>query len=421
MAVLCLMRLIPHRDGIGGSQRAWHLLKGLKQFGPVHFVLVRPQTQAMSDAALRDLQRLDGIAETVTSIPVPEWMPMIQRPRWGEKLDVLLRLRSWEVPSMSSRTLRRIASLLPDRKPDLIFAGRLSSALLAEALISRGLLSCRTRLADFDDVQSDIRQRALASRPAHEQPFLRLDHFLIKKGEGTIIKLWDSISLASCEDVEVLKARYGAGNLFRVPNVIDRPFLPQRRSGEEPRILFVGGLRHEPNVHGLRIFLEQAWPAIKRIRPDMVLDVVGMAPDPQTARFVRDHGANLHSNVPSVEPYYEAADLAIAPIFLGSGTRIKLLEAMAFGRVTVATTFGAHGLGATDGTHIELADTMDAFAAKVLTLVADHGRRHRIAIAARQFVEREFGSHALQNALAQMIEHRQSRCLVPGVGDAGSG
>jgi glycosyltransferase involved in cell wall biosynthesis len=75
--------------------------------------------------------------------------------------------------------------------------------------------------------------------------------------------------------------------------------------------------------------------------------------------------------VPDVRPFLRRASVFLAPLFIGGGTRVKVLEALASGVPVVSTAVGCEGLEVVDGTSVLLADGPQAFADAVLRVLED--------------------------------------------------
>ena len=119
---------------------------------------------------------------------------------------------------------------------------------------------------------------------------------------------------------------------------------PSGAAGDS-RLLFVGNLTYAPNLEAALALAHEILPVVREAHPAATLDLVGrhdgaIAPIPH----VRVAGA-----VAEVAPWYRGADLVVAPIRRGGGTRIKLLEAFAFRRAVVATEAAVAGLEVSDG------------------------------------------------------------------------
>jgi glycosyltransferase involved in cell wall biosynthesis len=401
--ILCVMRIPPDQNGHGASQRAWFLLNALCQLGPVHFVLVCHRND--QGASTTSLTSIESMVESVTKIDIPDIEPTRRRhigPLEGGWIDVA-KMRSQEAPRISAGGLQRIADQLPIRAADIVFAGRLPSAAIVQALIDKGLLSAKYRFVDFDDLMSKFKGRQLQAESKNlarqGRMLLRFEAAYLRAAETKITRTWDGASVCTDEDMKTLRAIHSSADVHKIPNVIERDQLPSPAPSDKVRLLFVGNLAFPPNVQGFQAFVEQSWPAIRAALPDVELTVVGLNPAPQVLRLVEEYGLDLHQNVPTVMPFYEAADMVIVPILMGSGTRIKILEAMAYGRAIVSTALGAEGLGLEDGRHARIVDGMAGFANAVIDLANDRPARNRMVAAARDFQQENYGPGAMNKAV----------------------
>jgi glycosyltransferase involved in cell wall biosynthesis len=96
-------------------------------------------------------------------------------------------------------------------------------------------------------------------------------------------------------------------------------------------------------------------------------------------------------SVPDVRPYLSAAALAVAPLRMGSGTRLKVLETMAMARAMVSTTIGCEGLHVVDGKHLLVADDAETFAERALELLDNPEASRAIGCRGRKLVESQYG------------------------------
>ena len=131
-------------------------------------------------------------------------------------------------------------------------------------------------------------------------------------------------------------------------------------------------MSYYPNEQAIRWFLDSIFPRIRRHIPDARLVVAGMSPP----RWLTARAGHVEVTgwVEDIRPFLKRASVVIAPLLIGGGTRVKILEAQAMRRPVVSTTLGAEGLGLRDGESILLADDADAFAARVID---PHRRRAR--------------------------------------------
>jgi glycosyltransferase involved in cell wall biosynthesis len=165
----------------------------------------------------------------------------------------------------------------------------------------------------------------------------------------------------------------------------------------------VGNLAFLPNVQGLVHFAREAWPLVQKSLPGVSLSVVGLNPNQWTTNFIKDNGFLLFDNASSLEGHYADADIVIVPIPFGSGTRVKILEAMAFGRPIVTTSMGAEGLDLVHQKHAVIADRMEDFAAAIIDLSRDQALRSRLVDEAHEMYLNNYTYNAFQSAFSEMI------------------
>lgn len=174
------------------------------------------------------------------------------------------------------------------------------------------------------------------------------------------------------------------------------------QSGDPLRLLFVGS-RTAPNSDGLAWFLEAVWPSIAVASPGTRLHVVGtVAADFHGKRL--PEGVQLHGLVPDLAPFYQAAGIVVSPLRFGSGLKIKLVEALAWGKPVVASPVTMQGVEETCGPAVLLAEDAPGFAGAILALQNDARQRAALAEAALTAVARHFArgpAHAALRVWAQ--------------------
>lgn len=174
-------------------------------------------------------------------------------------------------------------------------------------------------------------------------------------------RVWQAMDLClAVSELDASAIRAGGARAVDVCLVGTDPidsFELRVREPEEPlKLLFVGAGSYQPNEHGIAWFVENVFPHI-RDRIPAVLDVVGAPPN----NPIQAPGVTYRGYVPSLEDYYRDAHVSVVPIFFGSGTRGKIVEAMAYGTPVVSTTIGAEGLHVAPDTHYLRADTAEEF------------------------------------------------------------
>lgn len=177
-----------------------------------------------------------------------------------------------------------------------------------------------------------------------------------------------------------------------IPNGVDcERFTPSAAAPESKRLLFIGSFAHLPNLLALDFFLREVWP---RLGSGYTLHVIAGARPDYYREFHRGSvrvdleqpGIECEGFVADVRDAYRCAELVLAPLTASAGTNIKVLEAMAMGRVVVATTAGLNGLDLSPGRDVIREDDPAAIASSIQALCADPARRRAMEVAARETV-----------------------------------
>ena len=183
------------------------------------------------------------------------------------------------------------------------------------------------------------------------------------------------------------------------PFGIDVPAPADTRYESSGEVLFVGNMTHHPNVDSALWLANEVMPLVRERRPDVRLTIAGAHPPPEVVALERED-VHVPGWVRDLRPVMERAGLVLAPVRVGGGMRMKVLEAMALGKAVVTTTRGAEGL-AMGGQEppVVIGDGTQGVADAALSLLADPARRRALGDAARAFVEEHHSSAAYARRL----------------------
>jgi glycosyltransferase involved in cell wall biosynthesis len=225
---------------------------------------------------------------------------------------------------------------------------------------------------DLYDVPVVARQRLLALRP---RPWNTLLVSGLRRQQARVVRAASAIIVASEHDAGVLRRLHPAVDLpiVVVPNGVDRAYWRQRPAGIEPEpatLLFPGGLNYPPNIDAARVLVHDVLPRVRARVPQARVLLAGRAPAPAVAALARANPAvTLCDDPPDMRPLLARATLVAVPLRAGSGTRLKILQALAAGRPVVSTPLGAEGLDLAPGPHVAIAPLIEPFVNEVVRLL----------------------------------------------------
>jgi sugar transferase (PEP-CTERM/EpsH1 system associated) len=160
-------------------------------------------------------------------------------------------------------------------------------------------------------------------------------------------------------------------------------------------IVFTGKMDFRPNIDAVLWFGLNVFPLIQARHPGTSFAIVGQRPHPRLDILRNNPHIRITGFVDDIRPYIAGAKVYAAPLRVGGGTRLKLMEAMAMGRAIVSTTVGAEGFPVTDGQELLLADTPELFAEKVCRLLESPTQTEQLGAAGRAFATANYGWDAL--------------------------
>ncbi|HET9109727.1 MAG TPA: glycosyltransferase [Ktedonobacterales bacterium] len=403
MKLLVVAHNAPSLD-TGAGKRNYHLLDALSRAHDVSLLVIADDPALESQRA----RALDGIVAAVYVTPA------LPRPfkRLYQALALLVEQPSiiWRYSPPSAR--RRLRQLLAEQGFD---------AVLFESVITAGhhLPPGVRMIIDEHNIEYELLERSaeqshLASRRLH---YVR-EAAALKRAE---LRSWaraDLILVTSERERALLSSELPDAPARVIPNGVDTAaFAPGERQTMTPgRVVFTGSMDYHPNEQAALFFAEQCWPAIRAQVPDATWHVVGRNPSPAVQALAKLPSVTVTGSVPETQPYLAEACVAIAPILVGSGSRLKILEALAMGKALVSTSVGYEGLDLTPGKHLLVADDGPQFAAEVIRLLRDGGLRAQLGAAGRDIAQRRYDweriGDLLRASVAQMNEQVRERHVV---------
>ena len=398
MKLLLLTPQLPYPPHQGTSLRNFNLIAQLAKRHPVCLLsFVEPDQSLEAATPLLDL------CEWVDTLPVPRRTHALRLRQMLTTRRPDMAWRLWS-PAFRDRLAMRLAQVAFDvvqieaieLAPYLptIQAAQARPLIVYEDHNAEWVLQKRACLTDL---RSPKRWPAAA--------YSLVQWIRLKGYEAEVCRRADRVVAMSEADREAILAIAPEVQVTIVPNGVDLDEYTTYDGSTHPfDMVFTGKMDFRPNVDAMLWFGEEVWPLILRQRPQASLAIVGQRPHPRLERLRALAGVTITGWVPDVRPYIAGSTVYVAPLRVGGGTRLKLLQAMAMRAAVVATALGAEGFPVTHGRELLLADTPERFAQAVLDLLDSPQQRAELGAAARCFVEATYGWDALVPRLEALYQ-----------------
>jgi polysaccharide biosynthesis protein PslH len=378
--ILFLAPTAPFPLTSGLALRQFHLLRAYSTIASVDLAFLAGQEGEYAEVC----RGLRSYCERIYALPFP---PARKTGSFGPWLGWRELIYPLLVRGADSNAIRRLVAESAD-SVDLIHVSRLELANAVEGLLNRRLRKTRLVL-DLDDVESVALWRLLRrsrSRRWAYRVFRYVDLVRLFTYERRTVRLFDRVFVCSEYD----RTRFRRPHVVVVPNGSDAPRELPNNSANTGTLLFCGLLSYAPNEDAARFFVGSILPVIKHELADTRFVVVGTSPTATVCALNDGVSVRIEADVPSVAEYYRTATVAVVPIRMGGGTRIKILEAWALGVPVVSTSIGCEGLDCVDGEHLIVADRPQQFAQACVELLRSPARRDSLVRAGRELVMKKY-------------------------------
>lgn len=181
-----------------------------------------------------------------------------------------------------------------------------------------------------------------------------------------------------------------------IPNGVDCDYYVPSLEGvcakplAELSVVFTGKMDFRPNVDACVWFANEILPPLRKEIPLAHVSFVGQKPSAAVLALKERQGVEVTGMVPDTRPYIADAAVFAVPLRMGSGTRLKVLEAMAMGKAIVSTSFGVSGIECANGREVIIADEPNEFARAIALLMRDHARARELGENARQLAVEKY-------------------------------
>jgi GT2 family glycosyltransferase/glycosyltransferase involved in cell wall biosynthesis len=206
-----------------------------------------------------------------------------------------------------------------------------------------------------------------------------------KKQEISVYKASDEIWVVTEEDKKAISTFVSNIPIHILPN-IHKKIGYKKDYKVSKDIIFVGNFQHSPNIDAIIFFINEIFPKIVLLIPDIRLFIVGNKP-PNAIVEKGSSNIIITGYVEKLSPYLKNARVSISPLRYGSGMKGKIGEALSWGLPVVTTTIGAEGMNLENGKHALISNEPDEFAKYVVQLYNDENLWNKLSKNGKQLVD----------------------------------
>jgi glycosyltransferase involved in cell wall biosynthesis len=363
---------------IGGTERRLDMLvESLKHIAQLDMLFyVSPDMDISVAATAQIAAELSRYWNTQINLTL---CPKFSLPLWRQFLEGIVDFSAQRgfYNTRGSEQIRIFQECL-ERQPDVIFIQRLQSVYPALSLLK----NLPPVFFDLDDVEHIKLIRQLRQPGTSLKALLYYLHVpALWWGERRAMRLAHRTFVCSEHDRHYLADVWRSPRVVPIPNA--RLIPPAQPIASQPTLLLVGSYFYPPNICAANFLIEEVLPLICSKIPEVRLIVAGVHPENIRSFATQPANVEFTGFVEDLDSLYQQSRVVCCPIFSGSGTRIKMIEAAAYGKPIISTQIGAEGLNLLPGKDYRLANTAVEFAAACLDLLRDDAACNELGNAAR--------------------------------------
>jgi len=265
--------------------------------------------------------------------------------------------------------------------------------------------SCKT-IVSLYAIHSVTYRRMLTSSSRFRDKLLYATEYLkLPRYERRVCPLFNACLTTSETDASLLRKISPKARIFVNENGVDiEYFRPVLNNEDNKCLVYTGNMSYHPNYDAMLYFHQEIFPLISATEKQVQLYIVGRKPPQQILDLGTLPNVTVTGEVEDIRPYIANASICIVPLRSGSGTRLKILEALAMGKAVVSTSVGCEGLDVTHGENIIIADEPSDFAQWCIELLRNPGLRRKLGQEGRSLVEAKYSWKTVCESLEQVYQ-----------------
>jgi len=369
MKILFLSRWFPWPMDNGSKIRIYNLLRGLSQHHDVTLLSFADQPGVSPEAA-----EVREVCSEVKVVPWREFDPNTLRAR----LAILNPKPRSVVDTFSPEMATAITESLNKQHYDLVIASQLQMTAYYPYFQNVPALFEEVEIGLFHD-QAFLPDGRIRFRHA-------LTWFKLRMYLSRLLDSFQACTVASAQERELILRSFPTYKkiIEVIPNCLNMNEYEHISAEKRPNtLIFSGPFKYRANYDAMLWFIGEVFPLVLEKIPDAQLIITG---DHANLPLPSLKNVTLAGYVDDIKSLIASCSISIAPLLIGGGTRLKILEAMALGTPVVATSKGAEGLDAINNEHLSFADNPADFAKCVINLLASESKSRELTENARSLV-----------------------------------
>lgn len=368
MKILLIDEEFPYPLNSGKRLRTYNLVKHLARTNDITYL-------AYGETGSGSFDAIKALGITPVAVSPPDRKQSGLQFYWRLLLNLLSPLPYIVTSHFTKRYQDALNQLLRAQKYDIVVC-----EWTPYAIFFKDIIECK-KIIVAHNIESSIWKRYEKNEiNLFKRLYISIQRRKVEKFERDCFRRIDGATTVTKMEAEEL-ASYGLNfSPVVVENGVDcEYFTPGEQQPDPDQLVFTGAMDWRPNQDAVVYFVNEILPLIKKVKPNLVVNIVGRNP----SRMITDLGfrgeVNVTGTVADVRPFVRPAAVYIVPLRIGGGSRLKILEAMAMKKAIVSTSVGAEGLAVTSGQDIVIADTPCGFARAVVELIDDPNLRDNLS------------------------------------------
>lgn len=402
MKILFLTNLLPYPLDNGGKIKTYTTLKALSDAGHDVDLLCFKETQALMD---KEEAKLLEICHSVKQVYLP--LTTADHKNYMIKMVAksLFSILPFSVYKYQSTMMDQELSEKQSIEFDIVYFDHLPMCVYLDTA-QRMWPKAKFILDEHNCEATITKRKANETRNYLKKVFFGLEASKLTRFEKNSIMRVDKTIVLSVNDYSCLRQMTSSNFCHSIiPIGVPDKGIKSDNGNSTLNILFVGTLTWEPNNDGLIWFLKEVIPLMNKSKISFHLYIVGKNPSHEIKKLgdIYQDNVTITGYVESVDEYYDLCDCTIVPLFIGSGQRVKLIEAFSKGMPAISTTIGAEGLVYTDKHDILIADNPEDFA-RALVSINNRNIRDMLGRNSREVYEKHYSPETIEKRIKESIE-----------------